>query len=137
MTKKTAVAPPGPVTGDGTGEALPPIAEPKPGDKDYDWVKEYGTDDLYTHTFGDGTVVALKQFNAIFSKTWLFKIRNLRTDVDVELAAIDRGCCDTARAVLGDLDPDAEGDPIDELWKAWSTSGTQRGENDEGLTPGN
>lgn len=114
-----------------------PVKQPKPGEKDFDWAAEYGTTDLYIHTFRDGTVVGLKAFNAIFSKTWLYKIRNLQTDVDVELAALDRGSCDAARAVLDKLDPDAEGDPIDELWKAWSTAGTQHGESGEGLTPGN
>ena len=105
--------------------------EPKPGDKDYDWVKLYGTDELYVHTFADGTVVALKSFKSIFSKTWLYKIRSLKTNVDVELAAIDRGSCPAARAVLENLDDSSEGDPIDELWKAWSTS-----DAGEGLTSG-
>lgn len=126
MTKKTAVPPPGPITGDGTGEALPPIAEP--GDKDYDWAKEYGTDDLFTYTLPNGKMVALKAFGNIFSKTWLFKIRNLKTNVDVELAAIDRGTCDTAKQLLEDLD-DADGDPISDLWAAWTS--------DEGVTSGN
>lgn len=109
--------------------------ESKPGDKDFDWATLYGTDELYVHTFPGGTVVALKPFSSIFSKTWLYKIRSLKTNVDVELAAIDRGSCPVARAVLEDLD-DAEGDPIDDLWTAWSTSDTQNADG-EGLSAGN
>lgn len=111
--------------------------EPKPGDKDFDWANLYGTDDLYVHTFSDGKVVALKPFSAIFSKTWLYKIRNFKSAVDIELAAIDRGSCDAAREVLGSLDDSGDGDPIDDLWKAWSTAGTSHGDGDEGLTSGN
>ncbi len=99
----------------------------KPGDADYDWSKHYDTENIYRHTFPDGTVVGLKPFTAIFSKTWLYKIRSLKTNVDVELAAIDRGSCPEARAVLEGLD-DTEGDPIDELWNAWSTSDSKTGE---------
>jgi hypothetical protein len=110
--------------------APPPQApKPKPGAADYDWAADYGTADLYSHTFPSGTVVALKPFASIYSKTWLYKIRTLQTDVDIEFAAIDRGASDTARAVLRDLD-DTDGDPIDELFKAWAASAT------EGLTPG-
>ena len=121
---------------DKTDEALPlEVAEPKPGDADYDWAPHYpaGTE-LYIHKFDDGTVVALKSFATIFSKTWLYKIRNLKTNVDIELAAIDRGSCDEAREVLENLED--EGDPLDELWKAWSTTSTSHGD-DEGLTSGN
>jgi hypothetical protein len=112
-----------------------PTPEPKPGEAGYDWSKHYATDNLYVHTFPDGTVVALKPFTAIFSKTWLYKIRSLKTNVDVELAAIDRGTCPQARAVLEGL-PDSEGDPIDELWAAWSTSDTKTGDG-EGLSSKN
>jgi hypothetical protein len=104
-----------------------PTPEPKPGEAGYDWSQHYDTENLYLHTFPDGTVVGLKPFTAIFSKTWLYKIRSLPTNVDVELAAIDRGSCPQARAVLEGLD-DTAGDPIDELWKAWSTSDVKTGE---------
>lgn len=110
---------------------------PKPGDKDFDWKAEYGTDKLYVHTFKNGTVVALKELGSIFSKTWLYKIRNLKTDVDLEIAALDRASCDAARDVLDSLDDSAAADPIDELFKAWSAAGTSRGDGDEGLTSGN
>ena len=113
----------------------PETDQPKPGDAGYDWTAHYDTDDLYIHTFTDGTVVALKAFKTIFSKTWLYKIRSLKTNVDVELAAIDRGSCPEARAVLEGL-PDSEGDPIDELWAAWSTSDTKNGDG-EGLSSKN
>lgn len=108
---------------------------PKPGEPDYDWSAHYDTADLYVHTFADGKVVAIKQFGSIYSKTWLYKIRGLPTDTDVEFAAIDRASCETAREVLLSLD-DTEGDPLDELFKAWSAAGTSRGEGDDGLTPG-
>jgi ankyrin repeat protein len=116
-------------------EQLPidPKLDPKPGDKDYDWVTEYGTGDIYTHTLPNGKVVALKAFGSIFSKTWLFKIRHLKTNVDVELAAIDRGTCDTAKQLLEDLDDTGDSDPIADLWKAW----TEGGAADEGITSGN
>ena len=110
-----------------------PKPEPKPGEAGYDWAAVYGTEDIYTHTFPDGTVVGLKAFKSIFSKTWLYKIRSLKTNVDVELAAIDRGSCPEARAVLEGLD-DTAGDPIDELWAAWSTADTL---GDEGLSSKN
>lgn len=103
--------------------------QPKPGEAGYDWAAQYGTKDLYVHTFPNGKVVALKPFGSIYSKTWLYKIRTLQTDVDIEFAALDRGACDAAREVLRSLD-DSDGDPLDELFKAWAASAT------EGLTPG-
>jgi hypothetical protein len=106
-----------------------PEPKPKPGAAGYDWAAQYNTDNLYVHTFPSGTVVALKPFGSIYSKTWLYKIRTLQTDVDIEFAAIDRGACDVAREVLRTLD-DSDGDPIDDLFKAWAASAT------EGLTPG-
>ena len=102
---------------------------PKPGDKDYDWAAQYGTDNLYVHTFPDGTVVALKPFGSIYSKTWLYKLRKAVSDVDIEFAALDRGSCDVARVVLENID-DTEGDPLSDLFKAWAATAT------EGLTPG-
>lgn len=111
------------------------VAEPKPGTAGYDWTPHYDTDDLYTHTFADGTVVVIKSFGAIYSKTFLYKVRNLPTNDDIEFAAIDRASCPLAREILGGLD-DTNGDPIDELWKAWVAAGTSRGEGDPGLTPG-
>lgn len=106
---------------------------PKPGDAEYNWADHYGTDtDLYTHTFADGTVIALKTFASIYSKTWLYKIRDLDTDIDVQFAAIDRAACETAKQVLLGLD-DTTGDPIDELWTAWSATSETR----DGMTAGN
>jgi hypothetical protein len=102
---------------------------PKPGDKDYDWAAQYGTDNLYVHTFPDGTVVALKPFGSIYSNTWLYKLRKAVSDVDIEFAALDRGSCDVARVVLENID-DTEGDPLSDLFKAWAATAT------EGLTPG-
>lgn len=112
------------------------VVEPKPGDPDYDWVARYGTDDLYTHTFSDGTVLALKSFASIYSKTWLYKVRKMASNAEVEFAAFDRASCGEARDVLENLD-DTAGDPIDELFKAWTKAGTSRGDGDDGLTPGN
>lgn len=113
-----------------------PVESPKVGDTDYDWSAHYDTDDLYTHTFPDGKVVALRTFKSIYSRTWLYKIRNLKTDIDFEFAAIDRAACETAQEVLASVD-DVDGDPIKELFTAWMASGTSRGDGDEGLTPGN
>lgn len=109
--------------------------EPKPGDADYDWSGHYDTTDLYSHTFPDGTVVAIKPFASIYSKTWLYKIRQLQTDTDIEFAAIDRAACPTAQEVLMGLD-DTEGDPFDDLYKGWLEAGTKNADGDKGLTPG-
>ena len=110
-------------------------ADPKPGDADYDWSGHYDTTDLYTHTFPDGTVVAIKPFASIYSKTWLYKIRQLQTDTDIEFAAIDRAACPTAQEVLMNLD-DTEGDPFEDLYKAWLEAGTKNADGDKGLTSG-
>ena len=117
---------------DETRDMLP---EPKPGDPDYDWSGHYDTTDLYTHRFPDGTVVAIKPFASIYSKTWLYKIRQLQTDTDIEFAAIDRAACPTAQEVLMNLD-DTEGDPFEDLYKAWLEAGTKNAEGDKGLTSG-
>lgn len=117
---------------DETRDMLP---EPKPGDPDYDWYGHYDTTDLYTHRFPDGTVVAIKPFASIYSKTWLYKIRQLQTDTDIEFAAIDRAACPTAQEVLMGLD-DTNGDPFDDLYKAWLEAGTSNGDGDKGLTAG-
>ena len=115
----------------------PAKPQPKPGDADYDWSQHYDTTDLYTHTFPYGKVVALKSFAAIYSKTWLYKLRKAASNAEVEFAAIDRAACDEAREVLESLDDDADGDPLDDLFQAWVKAGTSRGDGDEGLTPGN
>ena len=117
---------------DETRDMLP---EPKPGDPDYDWSGHYDTTDLYTHRLPDGTVVAIKPFASIYSKTWLYKIRQLQTDTDIEFAAIDRAACPTAQEVLMGLD-DTNGDPFDDLYKAWLEAGTSNGDGDKGLTAG-
>lgn len=111
------------------------VKEPKPGEADYDWSGHYDTTDLYSHTFPDGTVVAIKPFASIYSKTWLYKIRQLQTDTDIEFAAIDRAACPTAQEVLMGLD-DTEGDPFDDLYKGWLEAGTKNADGDKGLTPG-
>ncbi len=113
----------------------PAAPKPKPGDADYDWSAHYDTADLYLHTFANGTVIALKPFASIYSKTWLYKIRSLQTDVDIEFAAIDRAACDTAKELLLALD-DTDGDPLDELFKAWAAAATARSEGEKGMTPG-
>ena len=107
-----------------------PAPDAEPGDAAYDWSAQYpGVEDLYVHTFPDGTVVALKPFSSIYSKTWLYKLRKAVSDVDIEFAALDRGSCEVARAVLESL-PDSDGDPLSDLFKAWTAAAT------EGLTPG-
>lgn len=131
-----AITPDEPLTEETLEGFQTPESKPKPGDADYDWAEQYGTDDLYTHTFLNGTVLALKKFGAIYSKTWLYKIRNLPTEADVEFAALDRASCEVAREVLANLD-DSEGDPIEDLYQAWLADGTAQAEGGEGLTPGN
>jgi hypothetical protein len=106
-----------------------PAPKPKPGDEDYDWSAEYDGGPVYLHTFPDGTVVGLKPFGTIYSKTWLYKVRNATSDVDLEFSALDRGSCPAARRVLEGLD-DTEGDPLSDLFSAWAKAGT------EGLTSG-
>lgn len=111
-------------------------ATPKPGDVDYDWSVHYPADaELYTHTFPDGTVVALKSFASIYSKTWMYKLRQLNSQTETEFAAIDRAACDLAREVLLNLD-DTAGDPLAELFKTWLEAGTKNADDDKGLTPG-
>ena len=96
----------------------------KPGDKDYDWAAEYDTESVYVHTFPDGTTVGLKPFGSIYSKTWLYKVRNATSDVDLEFSALDRGSCPAARRVLEGLD-DTDGDPLSDLFTAWAKAGTE------------
>lgn len=124
-----------PLTDDTPADAKAKKVEPKPGAADYDWTPHYDTEDLYSHTFKDGTVVVIKAFGSIYSKTFLYKIRDLPTDTDIEFAVIDRAACPTAREVLLSLD-DTEGDPLDDLWNAWIASGTAHADGDKGLTPG-
>jgi hypothetical protein len=77
-----------------------PKKNPMPGEPKYDWVADYGTDDLYTHTFTDGTVVALRTVAAVATKSWLYQVREMKNDFDVQFAAIDRAASDTAKAVI-------------------------------------
>lgn len=113
-----------------------PEAPPVPGDPGFNWVKEYGTDDLYTHTFPNGKVVALKSMKAIYSRTWMVKIRNVESELQLSVVALERAACPAAWEVLDQLD-DSDSDPIDELWQAYRKSGTSRDDEDEGLTAGN
>lgn len=105
---------------------------PKVGSAEYDWSPHYDGDDLFTFTFKNGTVIALRSFNSIYSKTWLYKVQQMvndgATDVDIEFAALDRAACPTARELLLSLD-DTTGDPIDDLWQAWVASGTKPAED--------
>jgi hypothetical protein len=95
------------------------LPAPKPGDPHYDWSQHYpeGTE-LFTYAFPDGKMLALKAFSAIYSKTWLYKISELQSDIDIEFAALKRGGCPEAHAVLMELD-DTVGDPIADLYNAW------------------
>ncbi|MGB3481141.1 MAG: hypothetical protein WBB07_02860 [Mycobacterium sp.] len=109
----------------------PKKAEPKPGDTDYDWYSHYDTADLYTHTYPDGMVVALRRFKDIYSKQWLRSIRALKTDFEIESAAVDRAACETARTII-DTRPCPIGGPdeFEVLWKAWVSA------DGEGLSSG-
>lgn len=112
-----------------------PARIPKPGDADYDWSPHYNTTDLYHHAFKDGTVVAIRSMAAINNKTWLYKMRDVKSDGQFVVLAITRASCEAADRVLMNLD-DTDGDPISELWDAWLAAGTSR-DGDEGLTAGN
>lgn len=113
------------------------VAKPKPGDVDYDWTADYGTADLFRYTLPDGKLVALRTIAAVYTKTWMFKLRNARSNAEVEFAALERAACPAALAVIESLDDDAEGDPVDALFKAWLKNGTSNGEGDDGLSTGN
>lgn len=131
---------------DHVDEVEPPVEpskkdEPKPGEPAYDWAPHYGGTAepvrLYTHTFPDGTVVSIRDFGSIYSKTWLYKLRKAQTDTDIQFAAIDRAACDTAQALIESIEAPLGGkDPIDELWEAWSKAGTSHVDGSEGLTTG-
>lgn len=101
---------------------------PRVGSPGYDWSAHYDTDDLFRYTFRNGTVVALRTFNSIYSKTWLYKVQQMvrdgATDVDVEFSALERATCPTAHELLLNL-PDDQGDPLNDLWLAWVASGTK------------
>jgi hypothetical protein len=118
------------------GVVFDPEEKPKVGSAEYDWSAHYDTKDLYTHTFPDGTVVAIRRFSTVLSDTFLYKIRKLRTDLDFRLATIDEAACETAQVVLESLTAEPGTDPLKDMFNAWSSDGTSRGEGDEGLTPG-
>ncbi|OFJ55183.1 hypothetical protein BEL07_03135 [Mycolicibacterium grossiae] len=102
---------------------------------DYDWSPHYDTDDLYRHTLPNGQVIALRTFGSIYSKSWLYKLRNAQTDTDVQFAAIDRAACPLAQTILESVDaPIGGSDPLDALWEAWSKAGTSHGEGGDGLS---
>lgn len=113
--------------GDDARASLP---EPAPGDPDYDWSQHYPTGaELYTHTYSDGKVVALRQFRDIYSKQFLRSIRHLETDFDIESAAIDRGACEAAQELIDSRPCPVDGpDDFAELWKAWTSAGTDEPE---------
>ncbi|WP_079673242.1 hypothetical protein [Mycobacteroides abscessus] len=117
--------------------------KPLPGDAEYDWSAHYGDIELYRHTFRDGTVVALRPFGSVFSKTLLWKLRNAETESEVQFTAIMRGGCPAVDVVLDrvaaaalDTD-DYEYDPIAELFASWMKAGTSTTEDaDDGLSLG-
>lgn len=111
--------------------------EPKPGDADYDWTPHYPEGaELYVHTYPNGTVVAIRRFKDIYSKQWMRSIRNLKTDFDIEDAAINRAACETAQAVIDAVPcPVGEDDQFEALFKAWQKHDTNGGD-DEGVTAG-
>lgn len=120
-----------------------PAAKPLPGAADYDWSAHYGDIELYRHTFRDGTVVALRPFGSVFSKTLLWKLRNAESESEVQFTAIMRGGCpavdvvlDRVAAAVLDAD-DYEYDPIDDLFDSWMKAGTSTTpEANDGLSLG-
>jgi len=128
MTKKAGDVPPfSKVVDDPTKPK-----SPKPGDADYDWTPHYPDGvDLYTHTYPNGTVVAIRRFKDIYSKQWLRSIKHLKNSFDVEDAAINRAACDVAQAVIDAVPcPVGEPDQFEILFKAWQQADT------DGLTTG-
>ncbi|SKU84634.1 Uncharacterised protein [Mycobacteroides abscessus subsp. abscessus] len=126
------------------GPASDAPQKPLPGDAAYDWSAHYGEDvELYRHTFRDGTVVALRPFGSVFSKTLLWKLRNAESEAEVQFTAIMRGGCPAVDVVLDrvaaaalDAD-DYEYDPIDDLFGSWMKAGTSTTEDaDDGLSLG-
>lgn len=117
---------------------------PLPGAADYDWSAHYGADvELYRHTFRDGTVVALRPFGAVFSKTLLWKLRNAEATTEVEFTTIMRGGCPAVDVVLDRVagavidSDDYEYDPIDDLFQSWMKAGTSTTpESNDGLSLG-
>lgn len=126
----------GPKDGEPTG--------PLPGAADYDWSAHYGEDvELYRHTFRDGTVVALRPFGSVFSKTLLWKLRNADSESEVQFTAIMRGGCPAVDVVLDRVagavidSDDYEYDPIDDLFASWMKAGTSTTpESNDGLSLG-
>ena len=110
---------------------------PVPGDADYDWSPHYPKGaELFTHTYPDGKVVALRLFRDIYSKQFLRSIRHLETEFDIESAAVDRGTCDVARELIDTRPCPVDGpDDFQELWKAWTSNGAGN-EDAEGVTAG-
>lgn len=110
---------------------------PRPGDPDYDWAPHYPDGaKLFHYTFPDGKVVALRTFGAIYSKAWLYKIRHLQSDSDFQFAAIDRGACETAQAVLASVDAPFDTDPFEALWAAWINPDAAHGDGEKALDSG-
>ncbi|OHU53809.1 hypothetical protein BKG81_06820 [Mycobacteroides chelonae] len=117
---------------------------PLPGAEDYDWSVHYGEDvELYRHTFRDGTVVALRPFGSVFSKTLLWKLRNAEATSEVEFTTIMRGGCPAVDVVLDRVagavidSDDYEYDPIDDLFQSWMKAGTSTApESNDGLSLG-
>ena len=108
-----------------------------PGDADYDWSQHYpeGTE-LYTHTYPDGQVVAIRRFGDIYSKQWLRSIKHLEIEFDIESAAIDRAACDAARDLIDARPCPVDGpDDFHELWKAW-TSASSGADDDKAVSAG-
>lgn len=116
---------------------------PLPGAVDYDWSAHYGDVELYRHTFRDGTVVALRTFGVVFSKTLLWNLKNADTTSEVEFKAIMRAGCPAAEAVLNRVaaavldSDDYEYDPIEDLFESWMKAGTSTTDDaDDGLSLG-
>ncbi|MGH3956950.1 MAG: hypothetical protein ACRDTI_23235 [Mycobacterium sp.] len=117
--------------------------KPLPGAADYDWSAHYGDAELYRHTFRDGTVVAIRTFGVVFSKTLLWNLRHAESTSEAEFTGIMRAGCPAvdivldrvARAVV-DSD-DYEYDPIDDLFASWMKAGTSSTpEANDGLSLG-
>lgn len=87
----------------------------------YDWSRHYGTTDLYSHTFRDGTVVAMRTAATVCTPQLLEKMRCQSSGTAAAFTALDQAMCAEARRLLMAID-DATHDPVSELFAAWTAA---------------
>lgn len=91
------------------------------GTAGYDWSRHYGTTDLFTHTFGDGTLIAMRTAANVCTADLLETMRRQSSGTAAAFTALDHAMCEEARALLLAID-DSGQDPVSELFAAWATA---------------